>query len=157
MQLTLIIQLAYPDNPGHPWANCAGREQGCHNCGVISFCRNLFSRGESNSCVPRLPRCSVDIRGRSWIEHPLIQNIVRSSLIEDSTCPTCKHNLRVIFSECDRCRETYGQQIIINRLSKAVILILILLIFAPAVAMVFIERYVPYHGFPKAIINDKGI
>ena len=106
LQLTLIVQLAYPDNPGHPWASCAGREQGCHKCGVISFCRNLFSRGESNSCVPRLPRCSVDIRGRSWIEHPLIQNIVRLSSIEDNICPTCKHNLRVIFSECDRCRDT---------------------------------------------------
>ena len=32
----------------------------------------------------------------------------------------------------------------------------ILLISAPAVAMAFMECYVPYHGFPKAIINDKG-
>ena len=109
LQLTLIDQLAYPDNPGHPWASCAGREQGCHNYGVILFYRNLFSRRESNSCVPRLPRCSVDIRGRSWIKHPLIQNIVRLSSIEDSTYPTCKQTLRVIFSECDRCRHTYGQ------------------------------------------------
>ena len=31
-----------------------------------------------------------------------------------------------------------------------------LLISTPAVAMAFIKRYVPYHGFPKAIINDKG-
>ena len=31
-----------------------------------------------------------------------------------------------------------------------------LLISAPAVAMAFIERYIPYHGFLKAIINDKG-
>ena len=46
--------------------------------------------------------------------------------------------------------------IITNRLNKGVILILILLISAPAVAMAFIKRYVPYHGFPKAIINDKG-
>ena len=53
MQLTLIIQLAYPDNPGHPWASCAGREQGCHNCGVISFCRNLFSRGKSALSRPQ--------------------------------------------------------------------------------------------------------
>ena len=46
--------------------------------------------------------------------------------------------------------------VIINRLSKAVILIPILLISASAVAMAFIKRYIPYHGFPKAIINDKG-
>ena len=45
---------------------------------------------------------------------------------------------------------------IIDRLSKGVILILILLISAPAVAAVFIKHYIPYHGFPKAIINDKG-
>ena len=44
---------------------------------------------------------------------------------------------------------------IMDWLSKGVILIPILLIFAPAVAMAFIERYVPYHGFPKAIINDR--
>ena len=46
--------------------------------------------------------------------------------------------------------------VIINRLSKGVILILILLISTPAVAMAFIELYVPYHGFPKVIINDRG-
>ena len=45
---------------------------------------------------------------------------------------------------------------ITDRLSKGVILIPILSIFAPAVAMAFMERYVPYHGFPKAIISDKG-
>ena len=31
-----------------------------------------------------------------------------------------------------------------------------LLISAPAVAMAFIEHYISYHGFLKAIINDKG-
>ena len=31
-----------------------------------------------------------------------------------------------------------------------------LLISAPAVAMAFIKYYVLYHGFPKAIINNKG-
>ena len=46
--------------------------------------------------------------------------------------------------------------VIINRLNKGVILILILLIFTPAVATAFIKRYIPYHGFPKAIINNKG-
>ena len=46
---------------------------------------------------------------------------------------------------------------IINRLSKGVILIPILLIFAPAVAAVFIEYYVPYHGFLKEIISNRGI
>ena len=46
--------------------------------------------------------------------------------------------------------------VIIDRLNKGIILIPILLIFAPTVAMAFIERYVPYHGFPKAIINDRG-
>ena len=45
--------------------------------------------------------------------------------------------------------------IITNRLSKGVILIPILLISAPAVAAAFMERYIPYHGFPKAIINDR--
>ena len=45
---------------------------------------------------------------------------------------------------------------ITDRLSKGVILILILSIFTPAVAMAFIECYIPYHGFPKAIINNKG-
>ena len=43
-----------------------------------------------------------------------------------------------------------------DRLNKGVILILILLIFAFAVAMAFIERYVLYHGFPKAIVSDRG-
>ena len=46
--------------------------------------------------------------------------------------------------------------IIINRLSKEVILIPILIISAPAVAIAFIEHYIPYHGFLKAIINNKG-
>ena len=45
---------------------------------------------------------------------------------------------------------------ITDRLSKGVILIPILLISAPAVAMAFIKYYIPYHGFPKAIVNDKG-
>ena len=47
--------------------------------------------------------------------------------------------------------------VIIDRLSKGVILIPILLIFALIVVTAFIEYYVPYHGFPKAIINNKGI
>ena len=46
--------------------------------------------------------------------------------------------------------------VITDRLSKGIILIPILLIFTPAVATAFMERYVPYHGFPKVIINDKG-
>ena len=46
--------------------------------------------------------------------------------------------------------------VITDRLSKGVILILILLIFAPAVAMAFMKRYVLYHGFPKAIVSDRG-
>ena len=46
--------------------------------------------------------------------------------------------------------------IITNRLNKGVVLIPILLISAPAVAIAFIEYYIPYHGFPKAIINNKG-
>ena len=45
--------------------------------------------------------------------------------------------------------------IITDRLSKRVILIPILLIFTPAVAAVFIKRYIPYYGFSKAIINDR--
>ena len=45
---------------------------------------------------------------------------------------------------------------ITDRLSKGIILIPILLIFTPAVAMAFIEHYIPYHGFPKAIVNNKG-
>ena len=47
--------------------------------------------------------------------------------------------------------------VITDRLNKGVILILILLIFTPAVAAVFIEYYIPYYGFLKAIINSKGI
>ena len=46
--------------------------------------------------------------------------------------------------------------VIINRLSKGIILIPMLLISAPAVAIAFIKRYIPYHGFLKAIISDKG-
>ena len=46
--------------------------------------------------------------------------------------------------------------IITDRLNKSIILILILSIFTPAVAMAFIERYILYHGFLKAIINNKG-
>ena len=46
--------------------------------------------------------------------------------------------------------------VITDRLSKGVILIPILSIFTPAVAMAFIEYYVPYHGFPKAIVSDRG-
>ena len=46
--------------------------------------------------------------------------------------------------------------VIINRLNKGVILIPILLTSSPTVAMAFIKRYIPYHGFPKVIINDKG-
>ena len=45
---------------------------------------------------------------------------------------------------------------ITDRLNKGIILILILLIFTPAVAMAFIKRYIPYHRFPKAIISNKG-
>ena len=46
---------------------------------------------------------------------------------------------------------------ITDRLSKGIILILILLIFTPAVAMAFIKRYIPYHGFLKAIVSNRGI
>ena len=46
--------------------------------------------------------------------------------------------------------------VIMDRLSKGIILILILLIFTPAVAMAFIKHYVPYHGFPKVIVSNKG-
>ena len=45
--------------------------------------------------------------------------------------------------------------VITDWLSKGIILIPMLSIFAPAVTTAFIERYVPYHGFLKAIINDK--
>ena len=47
--------------------------------------------------------------------------------------------------------------VITDWLSKGVIVIPMLLIFTSAVAAVFIERYILYHGFPKAIINDRGI
>ena len=43
-----------------------------------------------------------------------------------------------------------------DRLKKGVILIPILLIFAPAVAAVFMERYIPYHGFLKAVVSNRG-
>ena len=46
--------------------------------------------------------------------------------------------------------------IITDRLNKGIILIPILLIFTPVVAMAFIEYYIPYHGFLKAIVNNKG-
>ena len=46
--------------------------------------------------------------------------------------------------------------VITYRLNKGIILILILLIFTPAVVTAFIKYYVPYHEFPKAIINNKG-
>ena len=45
---------------------------------------------------------------------------------------------------------------IADRLSKGVILILILLISTPAVTTAFIKHYIPYHGYLKAIINDKS-
>ena len=45
--------------------------------------------------------------------------------------------------------------VITNRLNKGIILILIILIFTPAVAVAFMERYIPYHGFLKAIISDR--
>ena len=44
---------------------------------------------------------------------------------------------------------------ITDRLNKGIILILMLLISAPAVATAFIEYYIPYHGFPKAIVSNK--
>ena len=47
--------------------------------------------------------------------------------------------------------------IIIDLLNKGIILIPILLISIPTVAIAFIKYYIPYHGFPKAIISDKGI
>ena len=46
--------------------------------------------------------------------------------------------------------------VITDRLNKGVILIPILSIFTPAVAAAFMEYYIPYHGFLKAIINNKG-
>ena len=47
--------------------------------------------------------------------------------------------------------------VITDRLNKGVILIPILLIFTPTVITAFIKHYIPYHGFPKAIINNRGI
>ena len=47
--------------------------------------------------------------------------------------------------------------VITDRLSKGVILIPMLSIFTPAVTAAFMERYVLYYGFPKAIISDRGI
>ena len=46
--------------------------------------------------------------------------------------------------------------VITDWLNTGVILIPILLIFTSAVATAFIEHYIPYHGFSKAIINNKG-
>ena len=46
--------------------------------------------------------------------------------------------------------------IITDWLNKGVILIPMLLISASAVTTAFIERYILYHGFLKAIISDKG-
>ena len=46
--------------------------------------------------------------------------------------------------------------IITDWLNKGIILIPMLSIFTPAVAIAFMEYYVPYHGFPKAIVSDKG-
>ena len=46
--------------------------------------------------------------------------------------------------------------VIIDRLNKGIILIPILLISAPAVVIAFIKYYIPYHGFLKAIINNRG-
>ena len=46
--------------------------------------------------------------------------------------------------------------IITDWLNKGVILILMLSISAPAVAMAFIKCYIPYHGFPKVIVSDRG-
>ena len=46
--------------------------------------------------------------------------------------------------------------VITDRLSKRVILIPILSISTPAVTTAFMEHYILYHGFPKAIINNKG-
>ena len=46
--------------------------------------------------------------------------------------------------------------VITDRLNKGIILIPILLIFTPAVAIAFIKRYILYHGFPKAIVNNRG-
>ena len=45
--------------------------------------------------------------------------------------------------------------VITDRLSKGIILIPMLLISAPAVATAFMEWYIPYHGFLKAIVSDR--
>ena len=45
--------------------------------------------------------------------------------------------------------------VITDRLSKGVILMPILSIFTLAVTAAFMKYYIPYHGFPKAIINDR--
>ena len=47
--------------------------------------------------------------------------------------------------------------VIMDRLNQGIILILILLIFTSAVVTAFMECYIPYHGFPKAIVSNKGI
>ena len=47
--------------------------------------------------------------------------------------------------------------VITDWLNKGVILIPILLISTPTVAAAFIKHYIPYYGFPKTIINNKGI
>ena len=46
--------------------------------------------------------------------------------------------------------------IITDWLNKGIILIPIILIFTPAVAVAFMEYYIPYHGFLKAIVSNKG-
>ena len=46
--------------------------------------------------------------------------------------------------------------VITDRLNKGIILIPILLIFTPAVATAFMEYYILYHGFQKAIIHNEG-
>ena len=46
--------------------------------------------------------------------------------------------------------------VITDQLNKGVILIPMLSISTPAVATAFIKHYVPYDGFPKAIIDDRG-
>ena len=46
--------------------------------------------------------------------------------------------------------------VITDQLNKGIILIPTLSIFTPAVATAFMEYYIPYHGFPKAIISNRG-
>ena len=46
--------------------------------------------------------------------------------------------------------------VITDQLNKGIILIPILLIFTPAITTAFIKYYIPYHRFPKVIINNKG-